>query len=206
MLIEHRGFSPKIDTTAWVAPSAVISGAVTVGANTRVLYGAVLTADGRVPLTVGSECVIMEHAVLRASGRHPLTLGDRVLVGPHAHLSGCRIGSRCYIATGAMVFNGAHLGETCMVALNAKVHIDTELTDNTFVPMGFIAFGRPGQLYPPEQAPAVHQQLTRLGFLNYVFGVDPGGKSRSEMMDDVMSRYARALGQHGGDRVIDDIR
>lgn len=32
----------------------------------RVLYGAVLTADGRVPLTVGAECVIMEQAVLRA--------------------------------------------------------------------------------------------------------------------------------------------
>jgi len=205
MLVEHRGFSPKIDPSAWVAPNAVVSGAVTVGPNTRVLYGAILTADSRAPLTVGSECVIMEHAVLRASGCHPLTLGDRVLVGPHAHLSGCTIGSRCYIATGAMVFNGAHLGETCMVALNAKVHINTELANNTFVPMEYIAFGRPGQLYPPDQAPAVHEQLTRLGFLNYMFGVELEGKTRSEMMDDVMSRYARSLGQHGGDRVINPL-
>jgi gamma-carbonic anhydrase len=205
MLIEHRGARPTIDPTAWVASNAVVSGAVTIGPRTRVLYGAVLTADGRIPLTVGAECVIMEQAVLRAAGRHPLTLGDRVLVGPHAHLSGCTIGARSFIATAAMIFNGARLGETCVVALGAKVHIDTDLADNTFVPMGFIAYGRPGRLYPPDQAPAVHEQLTRLGFMNYVFGIDLEGRTRKEMMDDVMTRYTRSLGRHGEDRVIDGV-
>ncbi len=40
MLVEHRGLYPTIDPTAWVAPNAVISGAVTIGPRTRVLYGA----------------------------------------------------------------------------------------------------------------------------------------------------------------------
>jgi len=205
MLIEHRGTRPTIDPTAWVAPTAVVSGAVTIGPLTRVLHGAVLTAEGRAPLTVGAECVIMEQAVLRAAGRHPLALGDRVLVGPHAHLSGCSVGARSFIATGAMIFNGARLGEACVVALGAKVHIDTELAATAFVPMGFIAFGRPGQLYPPDQAPAVHEQLARLGFMNRVFGVDLAGKTRGEVMDDVMTRYARALGAHQEDRVVDGL-
>ena len=205
MLIEHRGTRPTIDPTAWVAPTAVVSGAVTIGPLTRVLHGAVLTAEGRAPLTVGAECVIMEQAVLRAAGRHPLALGDRVLVGPHAHLSGCSVGARSFIATGAMIFNGARLGEACVVALGAKVHIDTELAATAFVPMGFIAFGRPGQLYPPDQAPAVHEQLARLGFMNHVFGVDLAGKTRGEVMDDVMTRYARALGAHQEDRVVDGL-
>ena len=203
MLVEHRGFTPRIDPTAWIAPNAVVSGAVTIGPRTRVLHGVVLTADGRAPLTVGAECVIMEHAVLRATGRYPLTLGDRVLVGPHAHLSGCTIESRSFIATGAMIFNGARLGETCTVALGAKVHIDTELADGAFVPMGFIAYGRPGQIYPPEQAPLVHQELSRLGFMRYVFGIELDGKTRAEIMDDVMTRYCRALGAHRDDRVVD---
>jgi len=205
MLIEHRGTRPTIDPTAWVAPTAVVSGAVSIGPLTRVLHGAVLTAEGRAPLTVGAECVIMEQAVLRAAGRHPLALGDRVLVGPHAHLSGCSVGARSFIATGAMIFNGARLGEACVVALGAKVHIDTELAATAFVPMGFIAFGRPGQLYPPDQAPAVHEQLARLGFMNRVFGVDLAGKTRGEVMDDVMTRYARALGAHQEDRVVDGL-
>jgi carbonic anhydrase/acetyltransferase-like protein (isoleucine patch superfamily) len=204
MLIEHRGASPTIDPSAWIAPNAVVSGAVSIGPGTRVLYGAVLTADGRAPLTVGAECVIMEQAVLRAAGRHPLSLGDHVLVGPHAHLSGCTIGARSFIATGAMVFNGARLGGSCVVALGAKVHIATELVENTFVPMGFIAYGSPGRLYPPDQAPVVHDELTRAGFLNDVFGIELHGRTRSEMMDDVMTRYTRALAHHGHDRVISD--
>jgi gamma-carbonic anhydrase len=145
----------------------------------------------------------MECAVLRAAGRYPLTLGDRVLVGPHAHLSGCTIGSRSFIATGAMVFNGARLGEACTVALGAKVHIDTELAEQTFIPMGFIAYGRPGHLYPPDQAPQVHEQLSRLGFMRYVFGVDVESKTRAEIMDEVMSKYTRSLAEHRADRVVD---
>ena len=70
------------------------------------------------PLAVGDHCVIMEHAVLRAAGRWSLELGDHVLVGPYAHLSGCWIGSGSFIATGAMVFNGARLGRGCVVALH----------------------------------------------------------------------------------------
>jgi carbonic anhydrase/acetyltransferase-like protein (isoleucine patch superfamily) len=146
----------------------------------------------------------MEHAVLRAAGRFPLALGEQVLVGPHAYLSGCAVGSRTFIATGAMVFNGASLGEACVVALGGKVHIDTDLAGGTWVPMGFIAFGRPGRIFPPEEAPAVHEQLSRLNFMRYVFGVEPEGKSRSDVMAEVMGKYTRALATHANDRVISE--
>lgn len=121
-----------------------------------------------------------------------MTLGDRVLVGPHAHLSGCTIGARCFIATGAMIFNGAHVHETCTVALGANVHVDTNLAEGTFVPMGFIAYRRPARLYPPHEAPVVHDELGRLDFLHYVFGIEAGNKTRAEMMDEMMSRYLSA--------------
>ena len=49
VLVEHRGKRPTVDPTAYVAPTAVLSGDVHVGPDARVLYGAVLTAeDGRV--------------------------------------------------------------------------------------------------------------------------------------------------------------
>jgi len=104
MQVEHLGHRPVIDPTAWVAPNAVLSGSVVIGPRTRVLYGAVLTAEGDAELRVGPECVIMEQAVLRAAGRFSLQLGEHVLVGPHAYLAGCHIGARSFIATGAMVF------------------------------------------------------------------------------------------------------
>jgi gamma-carbonic anhydrase len=75
MLIEHRGQSPQVDPTAYVAPTAVLCGAVRVGPDARVLFGAVLTAeDGQV--TVGARCVIMENALVRGRAAHPVVLGD----------------------------------------------------------------------------------------------------------------------------------
>jgi hypothetical protein len=85
----------------------VISGHVVIGPRLRILYGAVLTAEGRLPLTVGQNCVIMEQAVLRAAGRWPLELGDYGTGRSDAYLSGCSVGTGSFIATGAMVFNGA---------------------------------------------------------------------------------------------------
>ena len=89
-LIEHAGGRPAIDGSAYVASTAVISGDVSVGPGSRVLHGAVLTADGG-PVSVGAACVVVENAVLRGTRRHPLRIGDHVLVGPRAYLSGCTI-------------------------------------------------------------------------------------------------------------------
>ena len=48
MLVEHRGHVPVVDPSACVAPTAVLCGDVHVGADARILFGAVLAAeDGR---------------------------------------------------------------------------------------------------------------------------------------------------------------
>ncbi len=199
MYVEHGGRRPNIHPSAWIAPDAVVSGDVTIGPDTTVLYGAVLTAEAGGRIEVGSGCVIMEHAVLRSSGRFPLYLGNRVLVGPHAYLTGCTVESHSFIATGAMVFNGARLGDACVVALGGKVHIDTELVAGTRVPIGYIAIGRPATIHPPENAPAVHEELARLDFMRFVFGVDTEGKERAEVMEEALARYSRALQTHRSD-------
>jgi carbonic anhydrase/acetyltransferase-like protein (isoleucine patch superfamily) len=49
MLIEHRGKSPLVHPSAYVAPTAVLCGDVRIGPDCRVLFGAVITAeDGEV--------------------------------------------------------------------------------------------------------------------------------------------------------------
>ena len=80
MEIKHREMTPSVHPDAYVAPTAVLSGQVSVGAGSCVLYGAVLTADGG-PVEVGANCVIMEHAVLRGTPRHRLIVGNHVPAG-----------------------------------------------------------------------------------------------------------------------------
>jgi carbonic anhydrase/acetyltransferase-like protein (isoleucine patch superfamily) len=106
MEIRYRDRTPAVDPEAYVASTAVLSGQVRIGPGSCVLHGAVLAADGG-PVKIGANCVVMEHAVLRGTPRHPLTLGDHVLAGPHSYLTGCTVGDEVFIATGAMVFNGA---------------------------------------------------------------------------------------------------
>ena len=78
-----------IDTTAWIAPTAVVTGDVTLGSGVRVLHGAVLNGD-RGRIVIGEDVLVMENAVLRGRSDHPLVIGDAVLIGPHSHLNGAQ--------------------------------------------------------------------------------------------------------------------
>ena len=90
MLIEHAGRRPQVDDSAYVAPTAVLCGDVRVGAGSRILFGAVLTAETG-SIEVGERCIVMENALVRGRDSHPAMLGDHVLLGPHAHVNGARI-------------------------------------------------------------------------------------------------------------------
>ena len=54
MEIKHREITPSVHPDAYVAPTAVLSGQVSVGAGSCVLHGAVLTADGG-PIVFGTD-------------------------------------------------------------------------------------------------------------------------------------------------------
>jgi carbonic anhydrase/acetyltransferase-like protein (isoleucine patch superfamily) len=172
-------------------------GDVTVGAETRVLFGAVITADGG-PVRIGSQCVVMENAVLRGTRRHPLAIGDRVLVGPRAYLCGCTIADEVFLATGASVFNGAHIGARAEVRINGTVHLKTVLPEGTTVPIGWVAVGEPAEILPTTEHDAIWALQEPLDFPGEVFGVE---RSR-EMMTEIMSRYVGYLGGHRNDRVV----
>ena len=73
MLIEHEGKRPRIHPSSRIAPTAVICGAVTIGAETSVGFGAVLTAESG-PIELGSRCIVMENAVIRGTRRHPAAI------------------------------------------------------------------------------------------------------------------------------------
>jgi len=138
MILEHRGKRPRIHASAYVAPNATLCGDVTIGAESRVLFGAVLTAESG-PVTLGERCIIMENAVIRGVAHHPASLGDHVLVGPHAHLSGCRVEDDVFVATGACIFNGATIGARATVRIRGIVHIRTRIPPDAVVPIGWVA-------------------------------------------------------------------
>jgi carbonic anhydrase/acetyltransferase-like protein (isoleucine patch superfamily) len=198
MLVERDGSIPQVDSSAWIAPTATLVGDVTIGADSRVLYGAVVTADGG-PVVIGSQCVVMETAVLRGTRRHPLVVGDRVLVGPRAYLSGCTVENEAFLATGTAVFNGAHVGSRAEVRVNGTVHLKTRLATAATVPIGWVAVGDPARILPPGEHEAIWAIQQQLDFPGEVFGVERS----PEMMTEIMGRYTAYLAGHRDDRIID---
>ncbi|MBA3728505.1 MAG: gamma carbonic anhydrase family protein [Actinobacteria bacterium] len=200
MLLEHTGKRPAISDSAYVAPTATISGDVRIGANSRVLFGAVLTADGG-PIEIGESCIVMENAVVRGTGRHPTRIGSSCLVGPRASLSGCTVEDSVFLATGVTVFNGARIGKGAEVRVNAVVHVNSRVASGAAVPIGWVAVGDPAEVLPPNEHERIWAIQKGLDFPGTVFGL--ARAPADELMLRLTERYARGLAAHLHDRILD---
>ena len=201
MRFEHPDRRPAVHPTATVAPTAVLSGDVRVGAECRILHGAVLTAEGG-PVVLGRRVVVMENAVLRGSKRHPLEVGSDVLVGPRAYLTGCVVEDEVFLATGSTVFNGARIGTRSEVRINGTVHLLTELAPGTTVPIGWVAVGDPPGIFPPERHEEIWARQEPLNFPREVFGLERSGPGQSKM-PALAEKYTRYLARHDDDVALD---
>ncbi|TPQ21950.1 gamma carbonic anhydrase family protein [Streptomyces sporangiiformans] len=199
MLMEHRGRRPVVPASAYVAPSAVLCGAVTLGEGARVLHGAVLTAeDGEV--RIGANVVVMENALVRGRARHPAIIGDAVLIGPRAHINGARIEDEVFVATGASAFPGAVAGAGSELRINCVLHVNSVLPPGTVVPIGWVAAGAPeAQLFPPDRHDELWEVQRELDFPGTVYGVPRGTPMR-----EIMARQADYFGAHLGDQPLDE--
>lgn len=197
MILTHRGERPVVPASAYVAPSAVLCGAVTLGERARVLHGAILTAeDGEI--WIGDETVIMENALVRARSRHSVAVGNAVLIGPHAHVNGSTVEDEVFIATGASLFPGSVAGTGSELRINSVLHVNSKLSPETIVPIGWIAAGDPAELFSPDQHEALWRVQADLDFPNTVYGVPRGTPMRT-----IMARQAEFYGAHRDDQIID---
>ncbi|MET0297861.1 MAG: gamma carbonic anhydrase family protein [Microbacterium sp.] len=199
MEFEHLGASPRIHPDAVVAPTAVISGDVTIGADCQILHGAVITAEGGA-ITLGANVIVMENALIRATATNPVHIGDHVLVGPMASISGATVDDEVFLATGTRVFNGARIGARSEVRINAVVHLRTELPAETVVPIGWVAVGDPVQLLPADRHEQIWAAQRELDFPGYVFGLD---RETPDLMVQLTERYGRSLARHADDERLD---
>src|SRR6195952_1412863 len=83
--------SPRIDSSAYVAPGATVLGNAELAAGTTVWFGATIRADNDL-IRIGAGSNIQDGAVLHTDPGFPLTVGTNVSVGHQAMLHGCTIG------------------------------------------------------------------------------------------------------------------
>jgi carbonic anhydrase/acetyltransferase-like protein (isoleucine patch superfamily) len=122
MILEFDGYRPSISPSAFVAPTAVLVGNVTVGDEASVWYGAVLRGDrGECGIVIGPRSSVQENAVIHVALDRGTTIGAEVTVGHGALLEGCEIEDGCVVGMNAVILEGARLGARSLLAASSTV-------------------------------------------------------------------------------------
>ncbi len=177
--------APRIDDQAFIAPTAVVVGAVTMGPRSSIWYGAVARADAEV-IEIGENSNIQDGCTLHSDPGFPLIVGRGVTVGHRVVLHGARIDDDVLVGMGSVVMNGAHIGSGSIVAAGAVV------TQGTQVPPGSLVAGVPAKVI--RQASENDGQHIRGNAASYTDRLDSARKVRPV----VRSRLPSA-GQTAGD-------
>ena len=120
MILEWQGKRPVVADDAFVAPSAVLVGDVTVEAGASVWFGAVLRGDfGAIIVRRGAN--VQDNVVVHVDSEHPTVVGENATIGHGAVLEACTVDRGAVIGMNAVVMNGALVGEEAMVAAGAIV-------------------------------------------------------------------------------------
>jgi carbonic anhydrase/acetyltransferase-like protein (isoleucine patch superfamily) len=123
---------PRIDDEAFVAPTAVVVGAVTMGPRSSIWYGAVARADAD-QIEIGEGSNVQDGCTLHSDEGFPLLIGKGVTVGHRVVLHGARVDDDVLVGMGSIVMNGAHIGSGSIVAAGAVVTPGTEVPPNSVV-------------------------------------------------------------------------
>ncbi len=131
-IYELDGVAPRLEAGVWVADSAQVIGAVEIGADASIWFGAVVRGDTET-IRIGAGTNIQDASVLHADVGKPLTIGENVTVGHQVMLHGCTIGDGSLIGIGAVVLNGARIGKGCLVGAGALVTEGKEFPDGSMI-------------------------------------------------------------------------
>ena len=130
---------PRISPEAYIAPTAVIVGDVSIAAKASVWFNCVARGDVNA-ISIDEESNIQDLTMLHADQEAALTIGKRVTVGHSCVVHGCTIEDDCLIGMGAVVMNGAVIGRGSIVAAGAVV------TEKTEIPPLSLVTGTPGKV------------------------------------------------------------
>ena len=147
MIVEYRGRVPKVDPTAFVAPTAVLIGDVEVGAESSIWFGAVLRGDNG-PIRIGARTSIQDNAVLHVSEHGRTLVDDDVTVGHCAVMEDCHVKRRALIGSNAVILGCASVGEGSLIAAGSVVG------ENVPIPDGVLAAGAPAKVKKPIEGEA----------------------------------------------------
>ncbi len=130
---------PTLAADVFVAPGAIVIGAVEMGSQSSAWYGAVLRGDIN-HIRIGAQSNVQDGSVLHVSDDFACVLGERVTVGHRAVVHACEVGDEVLVGMGAIILDGAQIGPRSIIAAGALV------TKGMVVPEGSLVMGSPARV------------------------------------------------------------
>jgi carbonic anhydrase/acetyltransferase-like protein (isoleucine patch superfamily) len=138
-IAHYLGQVPTISPSAFVAPDAVIVGAVTLGEESSVWFNSTLRADIN-SIAIGPRSNIQDGAVVHVADAYGAAIGELVTVGHNAIVHACTIGDEVLVGMGSVVMDGAEIGARSIIGAGALV------TGGTKIPSGSLVLGSPAKV------------------------------------------------------------
>ncbi|WP_184403476.1 gamma carbonic anhydrase family protein [Geomicrobium halophilum] len=139
MLYPYDNKHPTIAQSCYIADGAVITGDVSIEADSSIWFHTVIRGDVE-PTEIGKRVNIQDQCMLHQSPGHPLIIEEDVSAGHQAVLHGCTIRKKALIGMKATVLDGAEVGEEAFVGAGALV------TPGTKIPPRTLALGSPARV------------------------------------------------------------
>lgn len=150
-IIAYRGILPKIDNTVFIAPNAVISGAVSIAKKSSIWYNCVLRGDVT-KIEIGENTNIQDGSILHGTRPNhaqnktgengaPVIVGSSVTIGHNAIIHACIIEDFAFIGMGSIVMDLARVEKFGMLAAGAV------LTPGKIVKSNQIWAGNPAKYF-----------------------------------------------------------
>jgi carbonic anhydrase/acetyltransferase-like protein (isoleucine patch superfamily) len=138
VILPYEGAWPEIADSAFIAPTAVVIGNVTIGEQASVWYHATVRGD-IAPITIGDRSNVQDNTVVHVNMDAPVAIGRDVTIGHSAIIHGTEIGDGSMIGMGSIVMSYSKLGSHCVVAAGALV------TERAVVEDGAVMMGVPAR-------------------------------------------------------------
>jgi len=130
---------PVIGNGVFIAHGAVVLGDVTLGDCSSVWYNAVVRGDIN-RIVIGHHSNIQDNAVVHLADEYPCIIGNYVTVGHSAIVHACTVEDEVLVGMGAIVLDGAVVGEQSLIGAHALV------TPGTQIPSGSLVLGSPAKI------------------------------------------------------------
>ncbi|MDW0110192.1 gamma carbonic anhydrase [Sporosarcina aquimarina] len=142
MIYPYNNTWPDIHESVFVADFAVITGDVTIGADSSIWFNTVIRGDVA-PTRIGKRVSIQDLSCLHQSPDNPLIIEDDVTIGHKVTLHSCTVKKGALVGMGSTILDGAIIEEGAFVGAGSLV------PPGKVIPAGMLALGAPAKVVRP---------------------------------------------------------